>query len=251
MSLSLTPYATASAMARAIAANSAGVTIKAKYIGVGSGHQEIIFDDAGRAITDTMKTPVAWLEILRSETITPYQHQMTVDFAGVKSTEWLLSEVVLADEDKNVIAIYGHKTQSLMAVSPAVDVALLPINFVLATLPAGSVEIIHQGAAVDLFMAREKLALDQAVGSWSLTTIKQVLERKQQALIDAQKYAEHISEIEAIQASWVSTMREEMREEIGALIANINGQKTLQDMLNHQLEISVGGLSYAIIKGLN
>lgn len=166
MSLTITPYPTASGMQRAMSL-STGVSIDAKYIGVGKGLQAIKLDDAGRAITDTMKDPVVWVEILNSEKVTPYQHQMVVDFAGVADREFKLSEIVLADENKQAIAIYGNPDQALITVSPQIDHAFVAINLVLAAFPADSINIIHQDIPLELLNAPEMVAIHNAIGEMS------------------------------------------------------------------------------------
>lgn len=172
MSLKITPYPTVSGMQRALDYSSTGIQIDAKYIGVGRGLQQITLDDAGRAVQDSMKTPVAWLPILSAKRVSGNQHQLTIDMAGLSDTEWNFSELVLGDSDKNAIAIYGNASTGLMTVSPLVDSALVSINMVLATLPAGSINIIHQGAPIELLTVADVLAMHNAVGTMSLARMR-------------------------------------------------------------------------------
>jgi len=187
MSLTITPYPTASGMERAMSLP-ANVAISAKYIGIGKGLQTIEFDDGGRAITNVMKTPVAWLEIMNAEKVTPYQHALLVDFAGVADDEFQLSELVLADKDKNVIAIYGHSTQAITTVSPQVDNAFVVINMVLASFPADSIEIVHQNIQIGILLQQKSLMATHntlakmALASMINSLIQQEMQDQQQKM---------------------------------------------------------------------
>lgn len=151
MSLNIIPYPTASGMARAIAASAGGLAVQVKYIAVGSGLQQIVLDAAGRAVTDTLKTPVGFVEVIHAEQVNPYQWQLAVDLVGIREAEWIFSEFALCDADKNVIAIYGSAVQGLMTISPILDNALLAVNLVLGTFPANSITIEHHNIPLSLF----------------------------------------------------------------------------------------------------
>ena len=151
MSLNITPYPTASGMARAIAASAGGIAIKVKYIAVGSGLQQIELDAAGRAETDTLKSLVGYVEVLHAAQVNPYQWQLSVDLVGIQAAEWNFAEFALCDADKEVIAIYGSATQALMTISPILDNALLSVNLVFGAFPANSITIEHHNAPLSLF----------------------------------------------------------------------------------------------------
>jgi hypothetical protein len=151
LSLNIIPYPTASGMARAIAASAGGLAVQVKYIAVGSGLQQIVLDAAGRAVTDTLKTPVGFVEVIHAEQVNPYQWQLAVDLVGIREAEWIFSEFALCDADKNVIAIYGSAVQGLMTISPILDNALLAVNLVLGTFPANSITIEHHNIPLSLF----------------------------------------------------------------------------------------------------
>ncbi len=179
MSLELIPFPTASGMEAALDYAPGGLALQGKFIGVGTGKQEIILDDAGRAITNRLKTPVAWLEILSAERVNEYQWQLTVDVAGTNNgQEYNLAEIALStadeaeDANNHVIAIYGNATQALMTISPQVDTALIAINLLLATFPANSVEIVHQNLPLDLSVAEEMAAIMLSVGTMSLSMLE-------------------------------------------------------------------------------
>lgn len=177
MSIKITPIPTASGLRRAMDYSDTGIKIDVKYIGVGRGKQAIVIDDEGRAVTDTLANPVAWVEILTAVRIDDYQQQLIIDMAGVKDIEWPFVECCIADEHKNVIAIYGHQSQALMSVSPVLSHAFLAINMVLGVFPAGSVNIVHQGVPFELINARDLLAVLRAVGKMTAASMREHVER--------------------------------------------------------------------------
>ena len=181
MSLTITPYPTASAMKKALDGQPAGIALQGKYIGVGKGLQEIEFDDGGRAITDRLSQPVEWLEILAAQRVNDFQWQLVIDFAGTNNgVEYNLAEIALsgaatvAEANNEVIAIYSNQSQAIMTVSPQVDHALVAINLVLATMPAGSVEIVHHNLPLDLSIAAELAQTMVSVGEMSLAMMSMV-----------------------------------------------------------------------------
>lgn len=174
--INIQPYATAQGLQRALG-NTPGVSIPIKYIRIGKGLQSIVFDDAGRAITEDLADPVGYVEILYARKITPYQWQCVIDVKDVHSgTDFNFSEFALCDSDQQTIAIYGHPTQALYAVTEVLDNALLATNIVLATLPANSIEIIHRNLPLEMFLTRELLTLNNAVGAMSANFIRQSIE---------------------------------------------------------------------------
>lgn len=175
MSISIKPIATVSGLERAMDFSDTSVQINAKYIGVGSGQQPIVIDSHGRAVTDTMKTPVAWVEILGAEKITSTQTRMFIDMAGIKDTAWRFAECVLADENKQAIAIHGHSSQALMTIDPVLDTSILAINMTLGTLPAESINIIHQGVTLELLNAKDMLAVFNGFATMAVSSVKKHL----------------------------------------------------------------------------
>lgn len=178
MSIDLQLIPTVSGQKRAMEYSSTGFAIDAKYIGVGSGLQTIQIDDAGRAITDTLKKPVAWLEILAARAVDDYQHQLIVDLVGVRATEWNFSELVVADENKQPIAIYGHSSQQLAAVTPVLDRFLVNANLKLGTFPAGSVNIVHQGFPLELYNAQDMVVYSRSIIEMCVADMKDFLARE-------------------------------------------------------------------------
>lgn len=246
MSLEINPIPTASAMARAMDYSETGLKIEAKYIVVGKGFQEIQIDAAGRAITDTLKTPVAFLEILSAVEVSDYQHQLTVDAAGVVDYEFNLSEMALADEDKNIIAIYGHPNQALMSISPAVDSALIAMNMVLALFPAGSIEIIHQGAPIELFLTAEKAALDYYIGTTTLEMMRSYDRRRADELLEAERRRLHDEQMAEV-VEGQNELINELTAELSRLADVVSVNRENQRVFNHNTEISVGTLSGALV----
>lgn len=181
MSLEIIAYPTATAMSAALDGQSAGISLQGRYIGVGKGLQAIELDDAGRAETDSLSEPVAWLEILSAKRVSPYQWQLTVDAAGTNGgVEYNLGEIALsgaedvADANDHVIAIYSNATQAMMTVSPQVDHAMVGINLVLATMPANSVEIVHHNLPLELSVAAEMAAIMVSVGEMAVSARESV-----------------------------------------------------------------------------
>lgn len=165
MTLKIIPYPTASGQERAIAANDGGFSVKTKYIEVGKGKQKIILDAAGRAITDTLKESVGYLEILNAKKVNPYQWQLVIDLRTVQDEEWNFAEFALCDENKEVIAIYGSETQALQTITPFLDNALVAVNLLLATFPADSVVIEHHNLPLNLFFYHEMKQIHLATTS--------------------------------------------------------------------------------------
>lgn len=175
MSITIQPYPTVMGMQRALG-NVPGVAIPIKYIRVGKGLQQIQLDDAGRAITESLKTPVGYIEILTAKKVTPYQWQCVVDVKNAHTgTDFNFSEFTLCDPDKNTIAIYGNPTQALYAVTDVLDNALLAVNIVLATLPANSIEIIHQNLPLNLMIEEDMAVMLAATGAATVTIMQQQL----------------------------------------------------------------------------
>lgn len=256
MSLSIQPIPTAAAMARALDYSRTGIKVEAKYIAVGRGFQNIKIDDAGRAITDTLKKPVAFLDILKSERVSDYQHQLTTDAAGCFAGEFNLSEIALADENKNIIAIYGHKEQALLTVSPVVDSALIAVNLVLGLFPAGSINIIHQGAPLELMLTAEKAALDHAIGLSTLAQMRSFEGRRADELKAAEERAAFELKAEQERAAFQFSIERKIaaglkviREEAAAFRAEVGEEGKKQNLFNHNIEIGVGEITGAIIKG--
>lgn len=246
MSLKITPFPTASGMARAMAASAAGLHLDVKYIGVGSGLQAVQLDDAGRSIVDTLKTPAAWLEVLNVEQVDDYQKQFTIDFAGVKDTAWNFSECCLADEDKNVIAIYSNPTQALMHVSPAVDVGLVAINMVLGTFPAGSINIIHQNAPVQLFTTKPIASMHNYVARHCIAMIHDYLDRREQAKLAAEEQAVFRANVQGLLDGQTLVINQQAQT-ITQLREHDNQQ---QEIFNGHVNVAVGRLSKSIIEGV-
>lgn len=189
MSLSIIPYPVDTALQRALG-SSPGVALQAKYIQVGKGLQEIVLDDAGRAITRSLLEPVAYLEIMHAEKITPYQWQLTIDAKQAWSgADFNLSEFALCDENQAPIAIYGNPTQALYAITAQLDNALLAINLVLTAFPADTIEIVHQNLPLKLFMTQEMAAMDVALGRLTLSQMQHFEQRQAWELEQQQQRA--------------------------------------------------------------
>lgn len=244
MSLELSPIPTASYMQQALSYSSTGIKVDAQYIGVGEGLQAIQIDAAGRAITDTLKKPVAWLPILTAKKIGGYQHQMVVDFAGVLDREFNLSELVLGDENKKAIAIYGHPTQALMTISPVVDKALTAINMLLGTFPANSINIIHQGVPLELFMTAEIAAMDAAIGRLTLAQMQGYNTRRAAELAEAERRAAAEQQLQTMLADHQLSITQQLHEFIAAL----TGNRDAQQLFNITVEQGIGRLSLATMQ---
>lgn len=236
MSLEITAYPTASGMSAALAGNTAGISIQGRFIGVGKGLQTIELDDAGRAITDRLINPVAWLEILSAKKISPYQWQLTVDIAGTNDgVEYNLGEIALSSAEDvvnandHVISIYSSATQAMMTLSPQVDHALVGINLLFATMPADSVEIIHQNLPLELAVVDEMTAIMLSVGEMAVgmresvdadislraeSNLLQTVIDEQQLLIDQQRLAlERQSQQLSVFESWKRQVDETLSEQ--------------------------------------
>lgn len=249
MSLVITPIPTASGMVRALDYSSTGIKVEGHFIGVGKGLQSIEIDDAGRAITSAMKTPVAWLPILTSTRVSGYQHQMVVDLAGVSETEWNLSELCLADESKQAIAIYGHATQAMMTVTPIADSSLIAINLVLGSFPAGSIEIIHQGAPLELFMTDTVMRVVSFIGSTTLANMESYLDRRAHAVAEAERRAE----FEAVIQLLLEGQNQNIRDVLSRVLDLENkdqSQFEQQQVFNQHASMGIGRLSESVISGV-
>lgn len=249
MSLSVIPIPTASGMSRALDYSNTGIKVEGHYIGVGQGLQDVAIDDAGRAITDTLKEPVAWLPILTSKRVSGYQHQMVVDVSGLSESEWNLSEICLADENKLAIAIYGRASQAMMTITPVADTNLIALNLVLGSFPAGSVEIIHQGAPLELFMTDTVMRVVSFIGSTTLANMESYLDRRAQTLAEAERRAEFEQNIQLL--------LENQDKNIEAVLARLinledkdEAQVDVQQMFNQYTSMGIGRLSESVISGV-
>ena len=249
MSLVIIPIPTASGMTRALDYSSTGIKVEGHFIGVGKGLQDIGIDDAGRAITDTMKTPVAWLPILTSTRVSEYQHQMVVDLAGVSENEWNLSELCLGDEDKKAIAIYGDATQAMMTVTPIADSSLVALNLVLGSFPAGSIEIIHQGAPLELFMTDTVMRVVSFIGTTTLANMESYLARRAHEVAEAERRAQFEQNIQL--------MLENQNQNIGDVLSRVmelenkdQSQFDQQQIFNQYTSMGIGRLSESVISGV-
>lgn len=171
MSLDIIAYPTVSGMSAALDGQEAGISLKGRFIGVGTGLQNIELDDAGRATTERLLEPVAWLEVLNARRVSEYQWQLTVDIAGTNGgVEYNLGEIALSSAETvetandHVISIYSRANQGMMTLSPQVDHALIGINMLHATMPADSIEIIHQNLPLELSVVAEMAAIMVSVG---------------------------------------------------------------------------------------
>lgn len=151
--IQLTP--TATAMEKALSLEG-GMQLQGKYIAIGKGNQEIITDDAGRAITEVLAEKVGHVEILSAEKITLYQWRMAVDIAGLSVEDFNLSEISLEDSDHQTIAIYSATQGAHLAVTQAQEHVWIAVNLAFATMPADSVTVVHQDLPIDLF-SNEKI----------------------------------------------------------------------------------------------
>lgn len=180
MSLNLIAYPTASAISRALD-TAPGVQMVAKYIEVGSGKQAITLDEAGRATINTLKQPRGFLEILNAVKVNPYQWQMTVDLKLLPLGDWNFTEFRICDPQKNTIAIYGSATQSLIAITEALDNALLAANLKLDSFPADSIIVEHHNLPLNLIYDAE---FAQVTATMSTITVQYLA---QQLAIDELK----------------------------------------------------------------
>ena len=250
MSLKITPYPTVSGMQRALDYSSTGIQIDAEYIGVGRGLQQITLDDAGRAVQDSMKTPVAWLPILSAKRVSGNQHQLTIDMAGLSDTEWNFSELVLGDADKNAIAIYGNASTGLMTVSPLVDSALVSINMVLATLAAGSINIIHQRAPIELLTVGDVLAMHNAIGTMSLARMRAHLanEKDKRERLAAEAVQHKIIDAQQVEISYLGSELKQLKDLLNELTSShhkqvITTHNAVGTLANTQMKQTIGALN--------
>lgn len=252
MSLVIKPIPTASAMTRAMQFSDTGLQIEAKYIAIGKGKQTIQLDDGGRATTDTLKDPVSFLEILSAKAITQYQKQFVVDFAGVSETEFNLSEIALADQDKRLIAIYSCAPDqpALMALSPVVDKSLVAINMVLGTFPADAIKIIHQGLPLELFMTEELAMMDQAIGRM---TLEQMEATNRRVIEKAQSEQEKAHYRHGIQQQFEQQNQtiQSLQRLIQQLTIQLSTHQTAQTLFNSSVDTGIGHLSLATMETIN
>lgn len=249
MSLVITPIPTASGMQRALNFSNTGIKVEAHYIGVGKGLQEIEIDDAGRAITDTMKTPMAFLPILTSTRVSDYQHQMVVDIADVSESEWNLSELCLADEFEQSIAIYGNDSQAMMTVTPIADSSLVTINLVLGSFPAGSIEIIHQGAPLELFMTDTVMRVVSFIGTTTLANMESYLARRAHEVAEAERRAAFEQNIQLMLNDQNQNIADVLLRVLG-LENKDQSQFDEQQIFNQYTSMGIGRLSESVISGV-
>ena len=260
MSAKLFPHPTAAGMIRALNYSSTGIKVEAHFIGVGSGLQDIALDDFGRATVDTLKTPVAWLPILTSKRVSGYQHQMVVDIAGVVADEWNLSELCLADANKESIAIYGSATQGVMTVTPIADSSLIAINMVLGSFPADSIEVIHQGAPLELFMTDTVMRVVNFMGSRELADIDNYLAQSALEKIEADRRTVFEESIEQDRIADRDQMQRFMIDQenktqlmlmaLTAIEDKDQSQFENQQIFNHHTSLGLSRLSDGIISGV-
>jgi hypothetical protein len=241
------PVPTVLGMQRALG-NAPGVAIPIKYIRIGKGLQSIELDDAGRATSENLKSPVGYIEILTAKKVSPYQWQCVVDVKNAHNgTDFNFSEFTMCDSDKQTIAIYGNATQSLYAVTDVLDNALLAVNLTLATLPANSIEIIHQNLPLNLMIEEEMAVMLAATGAATLTIMRQQL-----AIIDLQN---DVTSLESTHAADVTSLNAEIAdsEQRGSDTITFMSQKFENELAGTQ-EIhastlaAIGSLSLSIIK---
>jgi hypothetical protein len=204
------PVPTVLGMQRALG-NAPGVAIPIKYIRIGKGLQSIELDDAGRATSENLKSPVGYIEILTAKKVSPYQWQCVVDVKNAHNgTDFNFSEFTICDSDKQTIAIYGNATQSLYAVTDVLDNALLAVNLTLATLPANSIEIIHQNLPLSLMIEEEMATMLAATGAATVTIMQQ-----EQRLLSMQSSITALQQLNAAntQAVLVKIDESELRTE--------------------------------------
>ncbi len=140
----ITPRITVSGAALATAYLGNGVKIEASHIGFGKGFQAIPLNNDGFATVDTMAHAVGRLPIAYAENISGTQKRMSVDVQALGEEDaFNLSELTLEAADGTVIAIYSAVDTALMAVNPLLDSAVLSLNLTIASLPEGSLEIVH------------------------------------------------------------------------------------------------------------
>ncbi len=228
MSLSLIPHPIDTALQRAMGSEP-GVSLKAKWIQVGKGLQTIRLDDAGRATTRTLADPVGYLPILTAEKISPYQWQMVVDVKNAHiDTDFNFSEFLVCDENKEGIAIYGHPTQALYAVTAVLDNALLAINLVAGAFPADRLDVIHQNLPLKLMMSRELATMDLAIGRMTLVQMQAYNQQRTKEREQAAREQARIVQVD-------TTLAE--------LRALIDQHKAGQQLFNIGAEQSIGRLS--------
>jgi len=167
----LNMHATQSGITKALDAKNNGFALQAKYILVGKGHQNIeqSLNDAGLATIDTLADQVGNpIDILSDERIKANQWQMTVDIAGLANSNYLLSEIALADEDGDILAIYGHPTQALFEVGSVLSHVFISNNLILGAYPEGSVEIVSANQPFNLTFIKELAVIHNAIGALNL-----------------------------------------------------------------------------------
>ena len=166
MSTAIKLIPTASGIASATSAISGGFKLKGKFIGFGKGNQSIVINDNNQAETNTLKSPIAWLEILSATEQMPGQWLLAVDIKGANNgVEFDLTEVALSTAETietaadHIVSIYGHATQKIATVSPGINHFEIGVYFNLGAFPADSIEIVHQDLPSDLFSIDQIAAL--------------------------------------------------------------------------------------------
>lgn len=243
MSLKIIPYPTASGMQRALA-QSPGVNIPIKYVGIGKGKQNIQLDDAGRAITDNLKESVGYLEVLKATKTSAYQWQIVIDIKEAhKGADFNFSEFTLCDPDKKVIAIYGNPDQALYAVTHVLDNALLSINLVLATFPADSITIEHHNLPIQLFMTHEIAAIDSAIGLMTLNQMRGYNKRHADELAETARRKSYELQLQ----EQLDNHQLAVKSMLNQITNLMNGNYLKQKLFNTTIEQGFGRLSLAIM----
>ena len=250
MSVKITPFPTISGQERALDYTSTGIKIDVQYIGVGKGSQQIDLDDAGNAIQDTLADLVAWLPIKSSKRVGKYQHQFTIDISGLTDTEWNFTELVLGDTEKNGISIAGNASGGWMTVSPAVDAHLIVVNMVLGSFAADSINIIHQGAPIELLTVGDVLALHNAIGTMALARMRAHLanEKDKRERLAAEAVQQKIIDAQQVEISYLGGELKQLKALLSDLTSShhkqvITTHNAVGTLANTQMKRTIGALN--------
>ncbi len=154
MSLEIYPIPTFAAMTRALNVANGGVALQGRYIQFGNGFQSLDIDDAGRSLTENLASPLGRVVVNYAERVSDVQWRLEVDIAGQVADDFNLSEIALLDEKEETIALWSSNDSALFSVSTQMDSVLISINLLFATLPANSLDILHQSFPIGVLTAK-------------------------------------------------------------------------------------------------
>lgn len=155
MSSELTVVITQAGRSAAMQANLAGLSVNISEIGLGDAGY-VPQDTRTALASERARVPVA------SSNSYPDEFRVRLNFVLDNADEFWVREVGLFLEDGTLFAVWSDSLVNLGYKSSA-NKFLMGFNLVLDAVPAGSVNIIDEGAPLELSMAEEYAQMSKAI----------------------------------------------------------------------------------------